>query len=271
MKQKVLFNILTRSSERPFGFNMCYNSIKSQTYKNVIHYVSTDNPLDFDYLEGKDIVVVKVNKQADSNVKFNADGDKYAPYNLYCNELLKRVQHGWILFLDDDDNLLHNKVLEELVEYINCHDEDTLFIWQMRYPNGKLAPSNELIKKEIIKINNIGSPCFAFNAKYKNLVKWDNYKRSDFRFINELKDHIPKKVFLKKVYVQVNNFGDFGNRNDIGYSAKKSLPFSFYKNLLWYFLPKFHYKLLGVLIFHKNTYIRLFKKVKRKLKVNANG
>ncbi|PKP25192.1 MAG: hypothetical protein CVU03_09285 [Bacteroidetes bacterium HGW-Bacteroidetes-2] len=270
MTQKILFNILTRSSKRPIGFNKCHDSIKLQSYKKFKHYVSIDNQIDLEYLQGKDVIIVKIKKQCDSNVKYNENGNRYAPYNLYCNELLEQVQDGWILFLDDDDNLLHNKVLKELVKYIKKYDEDTLFIWQMRYPNGKVVPSNELIKKRIIKINNIGSPCFMFHFKYKDMAKWDSFKGSDFRFINQLTKNISKQVFINKVFIQINNFGDLGNKNDIIYPNLNKLPFAFNKNLLWYFIPKYHFKIFNIYFFSKITYLNFFNKIIIKIKYIFN-
>ena len=35
-------------------------------------------------------------------------------YNLYCNQLLDRVENGWIMFLDDDDIWKPNKVASQL-------------------------------------------------------------------------------------------------------------------------------------------------------------
>lgn len=252
------------------GFNRLYQSIKQQTYQNIRHIVSYENNEDKKYLNGLDIDLLKVEPQQelqkDATNKF---GHKYAHYNLYCNQLLDEVKEGWVLFIDDDDNLYHNKFIEEIVNLITkdtkgktTDDEDVLFIWQMRYPNGKILPSNSMISKEEIVISNIGAPCFLFHSKYKNNAKWDSYKGSDFRFLSQLADSIPKKKFLKKIGIQINNFGDFGNRNDLSYRKNKKLPVSFYKNIFWYFLPKYHSEIFGIKIFNASTYLKIFKKFK---------
>jgi hypothetical protein len=92
------------------------------------------------------------------------------------------------------------------------------------------------------------------------------YKCSDFRFLTQLTYAIPKKIFLKKVGIQINNLGDFGNKNDIVFNNVDKLPRYFYKNLFWFLLPKYHTEMFGIKIFHKNTYIyyarKLFKKIK---------
>ncbi|MCF6308035.1 MAG: glycosyltransferase family 2 protein [Flavobacteriaceae bacterium] len=263
----ILINILTRSSNRPVGFQKCYKSVKNQTYKNVRHIVSYDDEKDLVYLKELDIDLVFVHKDKNSinTNEVDSDGNLKAPYNLYCNKLLDTVDEGWILFLDDDDNLYHNKVLEEIVSIIKKEDEDTLFIWQMRYPNGKVLPSNQLIKnKKIVKFN-IGSPCFLFHSKYKNKARWDDYKVSDFRFLNTLSNQIPNKIFLTKIVAQINNYGDLGSRNDVLVKSSKIVGHFFNKTLFWYFIPKKHFELFGMNIFQSKTYNELINKIKNKL------
>ena len=217
------------------------------------------------YLKDLEVDVVEVPFLFDGSKEGLTDqyGNIYSPHNLYCNILLEQVKEGWIVFLDDDDCLIHDKVVEEIVETIKQVDEDTLIIWQMRYPNGKLVPSNQAILKNEIQINNIGSPCFAFHYKYKSLAQWDEFKRSDFRFVKQLSQIIPKKLFLNQVYIQINNFGDFGRRNDL--DLKSKLPFTFYKNWFWYLIPKYHYTILGIKLFHRWTYRNFVKKMIAKI------
>lgn len=258
-KEDVLINILTRTSNRPIGFYNCHQSVLKQTYKNVKHYVTYDNDLDLNYIEPLDVVKIKVQKP--NQIK-KSQGLVYAPYNLYCNEMLKHVNRGWILFLDDDDNLLHNRVLEEIVCEIKKANDDTLFIWKMRYPNGNVLPLKRHFKESKIEINNIGSNCFLFHSKYKEFAKWDEWKASDFRFLNILFDKIPNKKWIEKVFIQINNFGDYGNRNDINESPINKLIFN--KNLLWHFIPKYHIQIRGRYIFQIKTYKNLIRKYFKK-------
>lgn len=263
-RDNITINILTRTSNRPNGFKQCYESVRQQTYPNIKHFVSYDNNLTFEYIKDLDVSPVEVIKSKGiDKPQVDSEGNLYAPYNLYCNELLDKVVDGWIMFLDDDDRLYHDCIISELVKEIEKHSEDTLFISRMRYPNGKVLPSSASIKTSQIKQNDIGSPCVLFHAKYKASVKWDDYKRSDFRFIKQLEEGVPQKIFLDNIIAQINNFGDFGRQNDID----SKLPTSFFKTkLLWHIIPKYHQKVGDVYIFHKNTYQGFFKKVNLKLK-----
>lgn len=261
-EQNIKINILTRTSNRPVGFKRCYTSVKEQTYKNIKNIVSYDNDADLSYLNEFNVDKVNVTqlKQTKPIQETDAEGNLFAPYNLYCNTLLDQVEDGWILFLDDDDHLYHNKVLEEIVSNLQQnYDEDAMYVWQMRYPDGRVLPTNQQIGNQVIKKNYIGSPCFLFHSTYKNDVHWDAYKGSDFRFLQQLLKKTPKKVFIPKVMVQINNLGDYGKRNDI--SKKIKMPLVFYKNVFWFILPKYHTRLFGKLLFHKHTYQNVIKKL----------
>ena len=262
----ILINILTRTSNRPFGFQKCYASVKQQTYPHIRHIVSYDNKSDVSYLNGLGIDTVDVTsiQQPERSAEVDSEGNLYAPYNLYCNKMLDVVEDGWILFLDDDDNLFHNKIIEEIVSVMySDYNEDCLYIWQMRYPDGRLLPTNVQIEHQDIKKNYIGSPCYLFHSSFKHQARWDSYKASDFRFLQQLLNVIPKKKFLKKVAVQINNFGDLGKKNDLDMSLGPNykMPDVFYKNWYWSLIPKYHTKILGKLVFHKRAYTNFFLKL----------
>ncbi len=216
-RKKVLITILTRTSNRPLGFEKCRKSIENQTYKNIRHIVSYDNDKDLDYLSKyKKIEYLKVSPIVVEPKDNTKNGHfKFAPYNLYCNTLLEMVKKSWIIFLDDDDMLLHNEVIAEIVNEINSCKKNTLLIWRMRYPDGKLLPPEDQMDRKVIKMSKIGAPCVAFHSDYKKYAYWDCWKGSDFRIIISLFKKLKHKRWIYKPYIQINNFGDFGNKNDI--------------------------------------------------------
>jgi len=211
----IKINILTRTSNRPNGFKICHDSIIKQTYNNINHIVSYDNDDDLYYLnQYSDIVKVKVKtKILDDKLDNKVTNYSYFPYNLYCNELINKVEDGWIMFLDDDDMLIKNNCIEEITK--NILNEDTLFIWQMRYPNGVLLPDKQSFSNKNIRLGGIGSPCFLFHEKYRTFSKWDAYKCSDFRYLEKIYNIIPNKVWIEKPYIQLNNNGGFGKKEDL--------------------------------------------------------
>ncbi len=212
----VLINILTRTSGRPNGFKKCRLSIENQTHQNVRHIVSYDTKEDLHYLKEYNIEKIRVKKKVLTKIpglKRKTAGFK--PYNLYCNKLLGKVRKGWILFLDDDDMLMHNRVLEELVEAIQSVDPETLLVWKTRYPDGRLLPNEEIFRKKTIEYKNIDTACFTFHASYRKIGRWDAYIGADFRFLTKIAQVIPKQKWLPVALTQKNNFGDHGGRNDI--------------------------------------------------------
>ena len=114
-------------------------------------------------------------------------------------------------------------------------------------------------------MNQIGSPCFIFHSKHKEYAKWDEWKASDYRVFNNLFDKIPNKQWIEKVYIQINNFGDLGNRNDIIKDVRHKIIFR--KTLFWNLIPKYHTQFNSIYIFRYSTYksfgVRGIKKIKR--------
>tara|TARA_R110000851_G_scaffold158676_4_gene301749 strand:+ start:1174 stop:1830 length:657 start_codon:yes stop_codon:yes gene_type:complete len=210
-------NILTRTSNRPKGFEICANSVKNQTYKNINHLVCYDNDGDLSYINDFDVNKIKIDRELiiknDTSVNPNNPSFWVSPHNLYCNELMDKVDDGWLMFLDDDDMLLNNTVIEEIVS--NIVDEGTMLLWQMRYPTGRLLPNEDSFKSETIRLGGIGSPCFLFHSKWKDKSRWDAYKCGDFRFLQKLYGEIPNKKWIKKPLIQLNNSGGHGKKIDI--------------------------------------------------------
>lgn len=209
-----LINILTRTSNRPNYFANNVNSVKSQTYKNIKHYVSYDNDKDLSYINKHDSVVpIKVDR--DKLIKEDNYGvfqtGKYSPHNLYFNELLSNIENGWVIILDDDDQFINEYSVEKIVKEID--NKDSIIIWQMRYNNSNrvLPPLNLINQKPIL--GQIGSPCFTFNIEQLGDIKWDGWKCGDFRFIEKLYNKIPNKKIIKEPLILINQIG-LGNKID---------------------------------------------------------
>jgi hypothetical protein len=209
-------NILTRTSNRPNGFEVTYNSVHNQTYKNIKHIVSYDSDDDLSYLDKYDnIELVEIDKYQlindDNSISPNTG--KYSPHNLYFNEMIKHVNDGWVIYLDDDDKFIDNLVIDKIVNTINDNDDDTLIVWQFKLGNDLILPKD--ISKDIPPvICGIGGGAIAFNCKYSNDAVWDSWKCSDFRVIDKLYHKIPNVKFIKEVLVLAPIPGS-GDRIDI--------------------------------------------------------
>lgn len=237
----------------------CHQSVLKQVRCNVNHLITYEKESDLTLITSLLEKSFKV-EHLPILPKRNENNRIHAPYNLHCNRLLEEVDNGWIMFLDDDDHLLHDHVLSDLRKSIQKIDKDTLLIFKMRYPDGSVKPSLKFFQEKAIKINEIGSCCFMFHSKYKYSVKWDEWKGADFRFLHELASIIPKQKWINSVFVQINNQGDFGQQNDIQTTYKSII---FKKKWFWYFIPKYHWSFFGYKVFNK-VFLR---KLKRRLYV----
>ena len=197
-------NILIRTSNRPEYCKKCIESILEQDYNNyqiIICYdkVESLSYLD-DYKENEKIQYFYVEVESKEKYKFN----------LYCNILMDKVEEGWILFLDDDDKLTHNKVLPMLNENIES-SEDSLYIWKFLRPDKIIYPKNI----NHIKLGDIDTTCVCFHHKHKHKSRWPDKQYGDFSFFSGLiNNHSFTKIFIDNIFTQtineyiIGNFGD---------------------------------------------------------------
>lgn len=211
-----LINILTRTSNRPNGFKVNVDNIRNQTYKNINHIVCTDDLDSVQYIKKNGIEnFIFLDKELlinnDNNI--NPHTGPYSPHNLYFNEMIKSVNEGWVIYLDDDDRFTTLSTVEEIANIITQNDEDSLIYWRMIYSNGSVLPIDMSNNKAPV-IGGIGGSCFTFNAKYRDLAIWDSWKCADFRLIKKLHNSIPKKVWVPKSFIYVPMQG-MGKKLDI--------------------------------------------------------
>lgn len=116
-----LINILIRTHRRPDGFKKLIDSIKSQTYKNYRIIVSVDDMATFEYvLKHKiriDDIVLIDGEDVNNKVSESFAGSN-APYNLYFNLLLQKVDEGYVYCMDDDDYFKDENSLKVISENI---------------------------------------------------------------------------------------------------------------------------------------------------------
>jgi hypothetical protein len=173
MANKILpVYILIRTAERPLFFERMMQSIKIQTYTNIITIVHSDNLYDR-YIEG-DIIL-----------RSKRDTSKgRGHYNLYCNKLLNAIPpgKGWYHFLDDDDEYCDQYVIEKLVEKsqkrrVNVArvDRGDGFIWPKYWRNQ----------------SSFSGECIFMRAEYKSMAHWIAKRRSDHYYTKQLTNILP--------------------------------------------------------------------------------
>ncbi len=262
-----IVNILVRTSGRPEFFASCIESIEKQTYKNVNIFVSIDNKND-KYTTNERVYPVRVKKIRVIGTKSGKSYGSKFPANLYFNELHKHVKSGLILYLDDDDKLTDRTALRKIVnEYKKGNN---LIYWKVKIGNN-IVPSDKNFGFNPVccDISGIG---FAFDQKYK--LKWEPYKRGDFRIAKKLHINISNKTYINEILTETQGEGNgFGLKKDKNYNDMENVKIYFvnarkgskYKNgdtieLPLYLAKKF--VIIGAAVFEEDK-----KAVKKKLKV----
>jgi len=173
-KNENKLNILIRTSMRPELFKTCIESVLSQNYTNYHIYICYDKIESINYLndyETKYINITTFFIENDSNEKYK--------FNLYNNELMDKVEDGFILFLDDDDMFTHNYCFKIINE--NLTDENIL-IWKFMRPDKLIYPKHI----NDIKLGEIDTTSICFHVKYKNISKWQDKQCGDYYFYNNM-------------------------------------------------------------------------------------
>jgi glycosyltransferase involved in cell wall biosynthesis len=210
-------NVITRTSNRPNGFDRNYHSIKSQTYKNINHIVIYDNPDDYtNYVSKYDgITVYGVDRQKlIDNYKGPIFYNKMfwpSYHNLYFNPVLQTIDEGWVIFLDDDDFFTDETTVEKIVN--NLQDEDTMYIWKMIVGSMTVIPRQDAYTTKKFSLGNIGGSCFTVHSKWAKKCEWDGFKCGDFRYIQSLDKIVPNKEWIDEIFIVVPQSG-FGKRVD---------------------------------------------------------
>jgi glycosyltransferase involved in cell wall biosynthesis len=190
--------ILIRTSRRPEFFKRCFESIKNQTYKNIVTIVHTDDPRD-KYIQG-DIII-----------KGQAFGLNYgsATYNFYNNTLLKSIPDvsGWFYFMDDDDELFDSTVIEK---FVNAAKRDCINVARVIRWNNKIFPEKWGVQKSY------QTECFITHTDHKNKARWWGNKGGDHFYSKQLTRILPINWIENLIVCKAQEGKGHGKRLDSG-------------------------------------------------------
>lgn len=165
--------ILIRTSNRPVFFARMMETIKNQTYKNIVTIVHSDDPRD-KYVTG-DIII---NGTALSPEYGNGT------YNLYNNRLLRKIPNdpGWFHFIDDDDEYAAPDVIERLVKNSK---RDHVNVGRVMRWNGTMWPRNWGTQKSY------QTECFFIHTDHKAKGRWWGHRGGDHHYSKQLTKVLP--------------------------------------------------------------------------------
>ena len=161
-----------------------------------------------------------------NDVQWHSTGDKtwreygtHAPYNWYLKIAEKALIPGWVMYVDDDDQLNSRLTLESVVDEINSNDEDTLHVFRFTYPNGDLIPDDfrvQMYRKDYPFVHKqVSGVNICFPTKYSDYTYWDEWSSADYRTARSLREIIPNLNISDLVSVKLTNGTNGGLQTDI--------------------------------------------------------
>ena len=200
-KKEELINVLIRTSNRPEYFQKCIQSILEQKYENYRIIICYDKEESLSYLK---------EFENDSRITYfpiSVDSKEKYRFNLYCNILMDNVEEGWIMFLDDDDMLCHDKVLSVINDHLS--DKNSLYLWKF------LRPDKVIYPKDVnnIQLGEIDTTSVCFHNIHKMKSRWPDRQCGDYTFLSGLEPFLSPHTmdFILTRTIDNSLIGNFGN------------------------------------------------------------
>ena len=172
----VTINILTRTGNREKYFNTLKNTIINQTYKNIRHIKSNDNPKCTYLSEETDVFQVQKNKNL---------GDAF--YNVYINDIAKKVTNGWVIILDDDCKLTDDNFMQNLATECSNSNLKEVLIFRSKINNYGILPTSIDFNGKNIRECGIDMACFCVHHTVFEDVQLDGRRCGDFHFLDKIR------------------------------------------------------------------------------------
>lgn len=202
--------ILIRTSGRPRFFARMMESIKNQTYENIITIVHTDDPRD-EYVTG-DIII-----------RGCAFGPEYGDgaYNLYNNRLLKHIPNGngWYHFLDDDDEYASPDAISSIVEKSKRDHINVARVKRIMGGNRHCIFPDKWGSQKSYQ-----TECFFLHTDHKGKAKWWGNKGGDHYYSKQLTRILPINWIDNLIICQAQEAKGHGLKKDTGGKLIKYAP-----------------------------------------------
>lgn len=208
-----LVNVLIRTYKRPNYFKMCYESIASQTYRNIRIFVGCHDYQTDHYLIPYPVTTINYDQYSKS-IPEHSDNQNYGrpfPMNHYLNEMVKQVQNGFVILLDDDDRFTSNDAVERIMSKVK--NENTMVSWRIKAMN-RVIPCDSNWKKEPVP-KDISGISLCIPAKVIKSHTFEPYRLADFRLAKFAWNKC-NKVFIDAQLTEMISGGcNMGRGNDI--------------------------------------------------------
>jgi hypothetical protein len=179
-------------------------SIKNQTYKNIITIVHSDDPRD-DYVEADIIVRGPVFDKSFGN----------GSYNLYNNRLLKVIPEipGWYHFIDDDDEYFDKFSIEK---FVNNSKPECINVCKV------IRWNNQIFPKDWLKQRSYQTECFLLHTQHKLKAQWWGNLGGDHDYSKKLTRILPINWIEDLIICKAQEGKGRGQRLDAGGKFKNN-------------------------------------------------
>jgi len=185
------FNIVIRTHNRPEMFDICYESILDQTYKNYKIYIIYQ---DID----SDSYILSYASEKTFMLKGNKINNETNYYDDYCNQILPYINEGWIIYLDDDNRFVNSDVLSFLDNEIGSNPSSKII-------TTGFARTDNVIFPDISKptLGQLDTANFCIKNDIKNYSKWTTNRDGDYYYFSKLLKTFYKNIIETK-FISIN-------------------------------------------------------------------
>lgn len=196
--------VLMRMHRRPEGLSRAIDSIRMQRGASYEIVATWDDPTDIRSLEVVDRQQGEDKELVVEIVHVPPRG--YPGCNAYFNHALPHAEGEWVVFLDDDDEFVDAEYFEYLKD---CAARGKVLVISKYMMDHSMAiPRND---RDLIKENDIGTPCFAVRSHLAKLVSWGDHHTADFKYVHDLSRMVePESVEWSHRIVAGRQHEDYG-------------------------------------------------------------
>lgn len=169
LKDEEKINILICANGDKKSFLKCITSIMDQNYINYRILVSYQDKLDLNYLNDYDMI----------ELFYHENNNLHNTYHIRLNKLLKEVEDGWIIILNEDEEFIHENIFSYMNENLK---KNHLYLYKFIRPDKIIFPKS----LDRIKYYEIVNSSFCFNKNYINVLEFNYYKTSIYDFFMSL-------------------------------------------------------------------------------------
>ena len=177
IQNKPTAHVLIRTSNRPNAFRYAIGSVLRQSYENINIVVICDDKKSIEYTQGYPCRVI-IPETVEHRPKPDGAGKEYStwfPPNDYLNQAQRKLNEGYIFFLDDDDMFLDDMSIQNVIQQA---EPDKLAIWKVQFP-GNIIPNGSFgITPTLCDVTGIG---LCYHTSQIRRSDWTPWKCADYR------------------------------------------------------------------------------------------